>query len=65
MLVPGVGRMGIWDDGGHRHQTAGLYLTSAPAVTPELPSRGQRQVAKGEPCWHGGPWEDKSEKELI
>ena len=47
MLVPGVGRMGIWDDGGHRHQTAGLYLTSAPAVTPELPSQRAETGSKG------------------
>ena len=47
MLVPGVGRMDIRDDRGHRHQTAGSCLTSAPAVTAELPSQRAETGSKG------------------
>ena len=53
MLAPGVGRMGIWDDEEHGHQPAGSCLTSAPAVTPELPSQEAETGGKGRalPAW--------------
>ena len=57
--------MGIWDDGEHstrpQDRASALHLLSPQGPLP----RGQRQVAKEEPCQHGGPWEDKSGKELI
>lgn len=63
MLAPGAGRIGNWDDRGHKYQTLRILPHLCTYCHPRAPFPGDRDRWQSEsPASMGGPWAKRCKK---